>query len=109
MTEEKIKQDFARIASFLDEKTTRLYVSNLALSIGRGGKSLVSKSLSISRVRISNGIKELLGQTPVVSEGKKRRQGGGRKSIDVHHPEIKEQIEKIISPYTRGDPMNPLK
>jgi len=109
MTEEKIKQDFARIAPFLDEKTTRLYVSNVALSIGRGGRLLVSKSLSISRVRVNNGIKELLGQTPTVSESKKRRQGGGRKSIDVHHPEIKEQIEKIISPYTRGDPMNPLK
>ena len=109
MTEEKIKQDFARIAPFLDEKTTRLYVSNVALSIGRGGRLLVSKSLSISRVRVNNGIKELLGQTPTVSESKKRRHGGGRKSIDVHHPEIKEQIEKIISPYTRGDPMNPLK
>jgi len=109
MTEEKIKQDFARIAPFLDEKTTRLYVSNVALSIGRGGRLLVSKSLRISRVRVNNGIKELLGQTPTVSDGKKRRQGGGRKSIDVHHPEIKEQIEKIISPYTRGDPMNPLK
>jgi biotin operon repressor len=109
MTAEKIKEDFARISPFLDEKTTRLYVSNLALSLGRGGKLLVSKSLGISRVRINNGIKELHGQLTTVSEDKKRRSGGGRKSIDVHHPDIKEQIENIISPYTRGDPMNPLK
>jgi hypothetical protein len=60
MSEEKIQQDFARISPFLDERTTRLYLANLALSIGRGGKVLVSKSLSISRVRINNGIKELL-------------------------------------------------
>jgi len=109
MTEEKIKEDFARISPFLDEKTSRLYVSNVALSLGRGGRLKVSKSLGISRVRINNGIKELQGQSPRVASGKKRKAGGGRKSIDEHHPEIKEQIENIISPYTRGDPMNPLR
>jgi hypothetical protein len=109
MADKKIKQDFDRIAPFLDEKTTRLYVANQALSIGRGGKVSVSKSLGISRVRIDNGIKELLGQKPLSADDRKRRKGGGRKAIDIHHPEIKEQIESIISPYTRGDPMNPLK
>jgi hypothetical protein len=109
MVEGKIKQDFDRIAPFLDEKTTRLYVANLALSIGRGGKVLVSKSLGVSRVRINNGIKELLCQNPLAVNEKERRKGGGRKSIDIHQPGIAEQIENIISPYTRGDPMNPLR
>ena len=105
----KIRQDFARISPHLDEKSTRLYVANLALSLGRGGKLLVSKSLCISRVRIDNGIKELLGQKSLSPENKQRRKGGGRKPIDTHHPGINEQLESIISPYTRGDPMNPLK
>jgi biotin operon repressor len=109
MTEEEIKQDFARISPFLDEKTRRLYVSNMALSMGRGGRLKVSKSLGISRVRINNGIKELQGDLPAIATDKKRRSGGGRKSLAKHYPEIKEQIESIISPYTRGDPMNPLK
>jgi biotin operon repressor len=109
MTAEQIKEDFSRISPFLDEKTTRLYVSNMALGLGRGGRFLVSNALGISRVRINNGIKELLGEVTPVSEGKIRRKGGGRKTIDVHQPEIKEEIENIISPYTRGDPMNPLK
>jgi len=109
MDEEKIKQDFARISPFLDERTTRLYVANQSLSLGRGGKALVSKALSVSRVRINNGIKELLGQNLLPSEDKQRRKGGGRKSLDIHHPEINTQLESLISPYTRGDPMNPLK
>jgi hypothetical protein len=109
MKAEKIKQDFSRISPFLDEKSTRLYVANLALSIGRGGKTLVSKSLGVSRVRINNGIQELLGQKPLSIDDKKRRKGGGRKPIEHHQPGINEQIESIISPYTRGDPMNPLK
>ena len=109
MTVEQIKEDFSRISPFLDEKATRLYISNMALRLGRGGRLLVSTALNVSRVRINNGIKELLGEVSTLPEGKTRRKGGGRKSIDVHQPEIKEQIENIISPYTRGDPMNPLK
>lgn len=109
MEAEKIRQDFARISPFLDEKSTRLYVANLALSFGRGGRALVSKSLGISRVRINNGIKELLGEEPSTGNDKTRRKGGGRKPMDLHHPEIKKEIEEIISPYTRGDPMNPLR
>jgi len=109
MSEEKIQQDFDRISPFLDERTTRLYMANLALSLGRGGKALVSRALKSGRVRINNGIKELLGQELSISEGKKRRAGGGRKPKAVHYPDINEQLESLISPHTRGDPENPLK
>jgi len=109
MSEEKIQQDFARIKPFLDEKTIRLYVANLALSLGRGGKILVSRALQTSRVRIDNGIKELLCQDVSVTNSKKRRKGGGRKPKEVHYPEINEELENIISPHTRGDPENPLR
>ena len=70
MVEEKIKQDFDRMAPFLDEKTRRLYAANQALSIGRGGKTLVSKALGVSRIRINSGIKELLGQKPLAEKEK---------------------------------------
>ena len=109
MSEEKIQQDFARISPFLDERTKRLYIANLALSLGRGGKTIVSRVLNTGRVRINNGIKELLGQDISISDGKKRRSGGGRKPKEFHYPEIKEQLEHLISPHTRGDPENPLK
>ena len=109
MTAEEIRQDFSRISPYLDEKTTRLYVSNMALRMGRGGRLLISKTLGVSRVSLNNGIKELQGGLPIVEVNKQRRKGGGRKTIDVHHPEIEAQIENIISPHTRGDPMNPLK
>jgi len=109
MEKTKIKEDFDRIAPFLDEKTTRVYIANQALSIGRGGKVLVSKALDVSRVRINKGIEELLGQKALSAADKQRREGGGRKPLTTHYPEIKEQIESIISPYTRGDPTNPLR
>jgi len=109
MNAAKIKEDFDRISPFLDEKRKRLYVGNLALSLGRGGKSLVSKSLGISRDRINAGIKELQNDKPLSSSNRQRIEGGGRKSIEIHQPSIQKEIENIVSPYTRGDPENPLK
>lgn len=109
MEAENMRRDFERISPYLDEKTTRLYIANLALSLGRGGKVLVSKSLGVSRDRINSGIKELLGKSPLPPIDKKRKKGGGRKSLDFNQPDIVRELEDIISPYTRGDPMNPLR
>ena len=38
-----------------------------------------------------------------------RRKGGGRKSIETKNPEILKELEKLLEPYTKGAPMNPLK
>jgi len=109
MNAEEIKKNYNRISPFLDEKTDRLYVANLALSLGRGGKVLVSKALGVSRDRINDGIKELKGEKPLLLDNKQRREGGGRKPIEFHQPDILKEIDNIVSPYTRGDPENPLK
>ena len=108
MNAEDIKANYNRISPFLDEKTDRLYVANLALSLGRGGKILVSKTLGVSRDRINDGIKELQNQKPLL-DNKQRREGGGRKPIEFYQPDIPKEIDNIVSPYTRGDPENPLK
>jgi hypothetical protein len=79
------------------------------MRIGRGGKMLVSRALGVGRVRINDGIKELKQQSHKVSINKKiRRTGGGRKPITESYPELKTKLEEIVSPYTRGDPENPL-
>jgi hypothetical protein len=105
-TEEEIRCSYKRISPFLDERGKRLYIANEALRHGRGGKVLVSKALNVSRVRINEGISELLRQRDI--EGKVRRSGGGRKPVEQNYPELKEKLEEIVSPYTRGDPENPL-
>ena len=51
MTADKIKEDFV-----FSRKTTRLYVSNMVLGLGRGGRLLVSNALEISRIGINNGM-----------------------------------------------------
>jgi len=105
MTEEKIKQDFTRILPFLDEKTTRLFVANMALSLGRGGKVLVSKSFKISRVRINNGIKELLGQDVCSATVRKSENGCDGTPKEVHYPAIKEQLDGVPSALAHSNPI----
>jgi hypothetical protein len=105
-TIEEIQCSYNRISPFLDERVKRLYIANEALRLGRGGKVLISKALGVGRVRINAGISELLNQS--VLEGKIRRSGGGRKAVESSYPKLKEKLEEIVSPYTRGDPENPL-
>ncbi len=96
------------LAPELNERTLRLYAAAEALSLGRGGISLVSRTLEISRDRISRGIKEIESQKKLPPDSV-RRKGGGRKKLIQSDQALKEDLEALISPYTRGDPESPLR
>ena len=72
------------------------YIQN-GLSLGRGGKVLVSRSLKINRVRINNGIKELLGEEVCMATVQARKKGGGGTLREIQ-PEIMKPSESIVSP-----------
>jgi len=38
-----------------------------------------------------------------------RKEGGGRKLIETKNPHIVKELEMLLEPYTKGDPINPLK
>ena len=43
------------------------------------------------------------------SEGRIRRKGGGRKKTVVKDPRLREDLERLVEPVTRGDPESPLR
>ena len=94
----------------LDERQRRLYLANEAKAIGYGGISQVSKVSGISRVTITQGMNEINseGYQPQ-AQTRLRKKGGGRKRIETKTPEIIQILEELLEPYTKGDPMNPLK
>jgi transposase len=61
----------------------------------------------ISCPTIHRGIREL--KNGAQNFGKVRVKGGGRKKTSTKYPEIKNLIEEIIEPETRGDPESPLR
>jgi transposase len=104
-TKNKIKT----ILPILNERQRRLYLAAEAEAIGYGGISQVSEASGVSRVTITQGIKELKNEDIYsVSKERSRKEGGGRKKVTEKYPNIYDEIETIISPHTRGNPETPL-
>jgi len=91
----------------LNEKQRRLFLAAEAKALGRGGISRVARATGVSRVTIYKALKEIKCH-PFVSE-RVRKPGGGRKGIDVYHPDLLKELESLVDPVTRGDPMSPLR
>ena len=102
---------YKTILPYMNEQIARLYLGSEALSLGRGGKQLVSKLAGVSRVRIDKGIAELAlgkGKEKVETTQKIRKPGGGRKRHEQKQQGLLEALESVVNPYTRGDPMKVL-
>jgi hypothetical protein len=108
ITEAAIRRKFKPLAARFDEHTRRLWAATEARSIGRGGVSLVAQATGISRRAIHAGINEVK-TGDIRPEGRIRRPGGGRKSAVHHQPDLKEKLENLVEPLTRGDPESPLR
>ena len=78
-----------------------------AKALGWGGISRVAQATGASRVTIYKALKEIKYH-PFVSE-RVRNPGGGRKRINVYHPNLLRGLESLVDPVTRGDPMSPLR
>lgn len=103
-----ITKKYRAISSRLDEHTRRLWAATEVNALGRGGATLVSRATGISMRAILVGQKEILSGD-IRPAGRVRRTGGGRKSLTENHPELLTQLENLVHPLTRGDPMSPLR
>ena len=106
--EDIILEKYQMLAPELNERTLRLFAAAEAMSLGRGGISLVSRAIEISRDRISRGIEDIESEKKLNPDCV-RRKGGGRKKLLESDPTLKEELELLFSPYTRGDPESPLR
>jgi len=103
-----IKQRFEVLAPVLDERTRRLAAAAEAVVYGRGGGMAVSRATGVSRRAIRQGIAELRepGSLPV---GRVRRPGGGRKRTSETDPGLRDALERLVEPTSRGHPESPLR
>jgi transposase len=93
----------------LNEKQRRLYLATEAKALGYGGISQVSRVSGVSRLTISQGIKDRQEQSVMALDVERsRRKGGGRKKTVEIYPDILADLESIIEPHTKGNPENPL-
>jgi hypothetical protein len=107
--QDAIKERYARVAGTLDERGRRVVAASEALALGWGGISAVARATGLSRDVIRAGIRELRGLVPVAAPGRIRRPGGGRKRTAERDPTVVADLERLVEPATRGDPMSPLR
>ncbi|MCZ7664005.1 MAG: ISAzo13 family transposase [Thermoleophilia bacterium] len=103
-----IKERFELLAPFLDERSRRLVAAAEALAAGRGGNTLVARVTGVSRRAITAGSREL-AHPDLAPRGRIRREGGGRKRTVDTDPTLRDDLERLVEPETRGDPESPLR
>jgi Rhodopirellula transposase DDE domain len=106
--EAKIAERFAGLGPELNERQRRIWAATEARSHGRGGIVAVSRATGISEDTIGRGIKELR-EGVRLEPGQVRRRGAGRPALTVSDPTLLGDLERLVDPDTRGDPMSPLR
>jgi len=109
--DELITARYRTLEGVLDERQRRLYAAAEAKVLGHGGVKRVHEATGVARGSILAGLKEL-EQEPkdLTVDGRRiRRPGAGRKKLVELDPGVREALERLVEPVTRGDPELPLR
>jgi hypothetical protein len=104
---EGLEKFFEFMAGHLDEKQRRLVAGGIARLLGRGGLTAVAGAAGMSRNTVINGAKAYdTGEGPT---GRVRAEGGGRPRLEDLDPSLLDDLDDLVEPGSRGDPMSPLR
>ena len=103
-----IRAKYKILSAQLDERSLRLCAAGDAKMFGYGGVSFVAKAAGLSRTTLYSGAAEAKPeQSP--DGGRIRKPGGGRKPKAMIDESLLEDLDGLLDPATRGDPMSPLR
>src|SRR5512144_2723063 len=113
-----VQTKYELLRPLMDERMRRQWAAAEALSLKRGGVTVVAKATGLSRTTIGEGMRELRERTNLAIEDESciwelptrgRHPGGGRHPVKVNDPTSVRDLEALIEPTTRGDPQSPLR
>jgi hypothetical protein len=104
VAEEQLAEFFSTVLPLLDERQKRVVVGAGAKMLGRGGVSLVSRTAAMSRNTVITGAREIASGENAPSP-RVRREGAGRKALIDKDPDLLLELDDLVSPEARGDPM----
>jgi hypothetical protein len=102
-----LARKLASILPQLNERQRRLVLAAEARALGQGGVTRVARAAQVSRTTVHAALAEL--DTAVPDSDRSRRPGGGRASCQESDPTLVRDLEALIEPTTRGDPLSPLR
>jgi hypothetical protein len=105
-----LRAKYRTLSSTLDERALRLCAAEDAKMLGYGGISFVAKAAGLSRTTLHAGLAEVAaGKGDRSQAGRIRQTGGGRKRSKEKDQTLLADLDQLLDPATRGDPMSPLR
>ncbi len=93
----------------MNERARRRWAAAEVKALGPRSISLVARGTGISRRAIRRGLAELRDAANDLPAGRIRAPGAGAIPLIVKDPTLKEDLDRLIDPLTRGDPESPLR
>jgi len=107
LSEEGLEGFFAFMRAHLDERQRRLMAGAMARALGRGGQAAVVRASKMSSRTVYDGTREVdAGAEPT---DRVRREGGGRPRLIDVDPDVLINLDDLVEPDARGDPMSALR
>jgi hypothetical protein len=98
---------FGFMFGHLDEKQRRFLAGGMARLLGRGGVTVVAEAAGMSRNTVTDGTKSFdAGEEP---SDRVRREGGGGPRLEDIDEDLLIDLDDLVEPDARGDPMSPLR
>src|SRR3954447_11424952 len=108
-----VRQKFELLRPIMTERMRRQWAGSEALALPRGGITLVAQATGLSRTTVRAGMRALrqgaARETDQEDPLRSRRCGGGRHLKEAEDPTLLRDLEQLVAPATRGDPMSPLR
>jgi hypothetical protein len=112
-TSEAVRRKFELLRPLLNERRRRHWAACEAMTLPRGGVTLVAQATGLSRTTIWAGLRELRHPEDVPTDGlppeRIRHTGAGRPFLETADPTLVEDLEALLEATTRGDPQSPLR
>ena len=112
-TLEAVRRKFELLRPLLNERMRRHWAACEAMTLQRGGVTLVAQATGLSRTTIGAGLRELRHPADVPAAAlpppRVRHAGAGRPCLEQADPTLVQDLEALVEATTRGDPQSPLR
>jgi len=110
---EVIRQKYELLSPLMTERMRRQWAACEAMSLPRGGVTLVAQATGLSRTTLWAGKRELQQRThrppEQIPSQRIRQPGGGRHLVEADDSTLLHDLEGLLESTTRGDPQTPLR
>jgi hypothetical protein len=107
VSRDELARFFTTVLPHLNEKQKRLVAGAMAEGLGRGGKSAVADASGMSRNTVIKAEREVVAGTE--PSDRQRALGGGAIKVEDQQPGLREALDELVHPETRGNPMSYLR